>query len=121
MVYRYTKAPSQRQLRVSENIKQAISEIFVRNELSLPLFEKAFITVSEVRISQDLKIATTYVASISQIDENELIKFLNEIAPDIKRVLRKKLALRFTPEIRFAYDKSFDDGAKIEDLLHKIK
>ncbi len=121
MVYRYTKAPSQRQLRVSETIKQAISEIFVRNELSLPAFEKIFITVSEVRISQDLKIATAFVASISGVDEDELIKFLNDIAPQIKRILRKKVELRFTPDVRFAYDKSFDDGAKIEALLHKTK
>ncbi len=121
MVYRYTKAPSKRQLRVSENIKQAISEMFVRNELSFPLFEKVFITVSEVRISQDLKIATTYIASINDVDEDELIQFLNGIGPDIKRILRNKLDLRFTPDIRFAYDKSFDYGAKIEDLLHKVK
>jgi ribosome-binding factor A len=121
MVYRYTKAPSQRQLMVAEIIKEAISEIFIRNELSQPAFEKIFITVSEVRISPDLKIATAFVASISEVDKNELIGFLNGMASQIRLILRKKVDLRFTPEVRFAYDKSFDDGAKIEALLHETK
>lgn len=121
MVYRYNKAPTQRQLRVSESIKHIISEIFVRNDLSLPIFENMFVSVSEVRISPDLKMATAFVSSINKVDENEMIKFLNNVAPEIRHIIGKNLNLRCTPEIRFIYDKSFDDAAKIEAILQNTR
>lgn len=121
MVLRYTKLPTVRQLRVAESIKEAVCEIFARNEPSFIFLEKIFVTVSEVRIAADLKLATIFVATIMSVDKVELISFLNDNLPQIKHLLAKKIHLKYVPMIRFMYDNSFDEGAKINALLHEIK
>lgn len=120
MVYRYHKPPTQRQLQVGEAIKHAISEVFIRNELSHPFFEKVLITVSEARISPDLKLATAFISAMDQVNENDLVKFLNEISHTIRKLVAKKIDLKFAPEIRFAIDKSFKEGAKIDQIIAKL-
>ncbi len=121
MVYRYSKPPSQRQLRVAESIRHGLSEVFMRNEMAVPALDKIFITVSEVRISPDLKLATAFVSSVNTQNIDELIEFLNEKAPLIRKLLAPKVALKYMPEVRFALDKSFEEGAHIDELLHKAR
>lgn len=121
MVYRYSKPPTQRQLRVGEELKHVISFMFSRNELSHPFFEQVMITVSEVRVSPDLKLATAFISAMEQVNENDLVKFLNEISPTIRKIVAKKVNLKFAPEIRFAVDKSFKEGAKVDAIIAKLK
>jgi ribosome-binding factor A len=121
MVYRYSKPPTQRQLRVGEELKHGLSFMFSRNELSHPFFEQVMITVSEVRVSPDLKLATAFVSAMEQVNENDLVKFLNEISPTIRKIIAKKVNLKFAPEVRFAVDKSFKEGAKIDSIIAKLK
>ena len=121
MVYRYTKAPTQRQLRVSEEIRHALSEVITRNELSDPFFEKVRVTVSQVRISQDLKIATAFLALPDEVDQKAVIKSMNEIAYVIRKLISKKVILRFIPEICFVIDESIQTASEIESILSQIK
>lgn len=117
MVYRYNKPPSQRQLKVAEALKRALSDVFTFKRLSHPFFEKIMITVSEVRISGDLKLATAFINFHEDVDKDQLIKLLNEISPYIKKLIADKVTLRFLPQIRFVYDESFDYAQKIDKLL----
>lgn len=120
MVYRYNKPPTQRQLQVAESIKHTISEMFLRNDLSHPFFEQNIITVSEVRISPDLKLATVFISAADEIDMTKLLKLLNEISHIFRSTLRKKMALRTIPQVRFAYDESFKNAQKIEDIINSL-
>jgi ribosome-binding factor A len=121
MVYRYSKAPSQRQLKVSEEIRHALSDVLIKNELSHPFFEKHIITVSQVRISQDLKMATAFMAFPKELDENALLKMFNEIAPTFRKLITKKINLKFSPEIRFTLDESIKTGSEVDEILQKLK
>jgi ribosome-binding factor A len=120
MVLRYHKEPSQRQLQVSEEIRRAISEVFIRNELSDPFFDKVMVTVSVVRISQDLKIATVFLALPKEADPKPILKALNEIAKPIRSLMIKKIKLRFSPELRFVIDESFKSGDEVDSILSKL-
>lgn len=121
MVLRYIKPPSIRQLRVAESIKKSIIEVITRNELPIPMLEKTFITISEVRISPDLKLATIFVATMMDVNKEEILYILNDSQFMIKHLVAKKVNLKFIPVLRFAYDSSFEEGAKINGILHKIK
>ena len=117
MVLKYNKPPSQRQLQVAENIRHVLAEFFIRGELNHPYFDNVMITVSEVRISPDLKIATAFLVLPIQSDKNEIIKVLRESSPHIRKAIAKRVQLRYLPEIRFALDESIERAAKINDLL----
>jgi ribosome-binding factor A len=120
MTYRYTKPPTQRQLRVAESIRHEIANILLRNELNHTFFEKHLISVSEVRISLDLKIATAFMIFPEDLDKKALLKFFKELSPIIRKLISKRMNLRFAPEIRFAIDDSLDKAFKVEKLLSKI-
>lgn len=120
MVYRYSKPPTQRQLQVAENLKHLISDIFVHNELSHPFFEHNIITVSEVRISPDLKLATAFVTASDEIDMTKLLKLLNDISHVFRKKLQRRIDLRATPQIRFAFDESFKNAQKITDIINSL-
>ena len=83
--------------------------------------DSMFITVSEVRISADLKIATAFVSSINKDHIDAIVKYLNENASIVRKALSPKLHLKYTPQIRFMYDKSFDEGARMEKVFNTIK
>ncbi len=121
MVYRYTTAPTSRQLKVGQAIRQALSEILQRNELSHPFFEKTMITVSEVRVSPDLKVATAFLILPDNSDQKKIVKFFNEIAPTFRKLVTSKINLRFSPEIRFTIDDSIQKAAELEALFRKDK
>ena len=117
MTDRLGKPVSQRQLRVGEMIKQSLSMIFLRNEAKVPNLETNIITVTEVRMSQDLKIAKAYVLPLGGKDADEVIKKLKEYSFLIRKILSKKIIIKFLPKILFRKDESFEYAEKIENLI----
>lgn len=113
-----SKAPSQRQLRVGEEIRHALSDIFRRGDCRDAEALGVSITVSEVRISPDLKNATAYVSSLTGAKQAELIEVLNHAAPMLRRQLGNKVVLRSLPKLFFKLDKSFDEANRIHTLLN---
>ena len=108
---------SQRQLRVGEMIKQALGMIFLRDEAKLPNFDTKEITVTEVRMSQDLKIAKAFVLPLGGKNSQEAIKILKEFSFVVRKVLSKKITMKYLPKILFVKDESFDYAEKIENLI----
>jgi len=111
------KPISQRQLRVGEMIKQSLGMIFVRNEAKIPNLETNNITVTEVKMSQDLKIAKAYVLPLGGKDADAIINILKEFSFLIRKILSKKITMKFLPKILFAKDESFEYAEKIENLI----
>tara|TARA_B100001245_G_scaffold213452_1_gene179365 strand:+ start:528 stop:899 length:372 start_codon:yes stop_codon:yes gene_type:complete len=108
---------SQRQLRVGEMIKQSLGMIFVRNEVKIPNLETNSITVTEVKMSQDLKIAKAFVLPLGGKNAEETINILKEFSFLVRKVLSKKITMKFLPKILFTKDESFDYAEKIEKLI----
>ena len=111
------KPISQRQLRVGEMIKQSLGMIFVKNEAKVPNLETNNITVTEVKMSQDLKIAKAYVLPLGGKDADEKIKILKEYSFLVRKTLSKKIFMKFLPKIIFTKDDSFEYAEKIENLI----
>ena len=114
------KPISQRQLRVGEMIKQSLGMIFVRNEAKVPNLETNNITVTEVKMSQDLKIAKAYVLPLGGKDADTIVNTLKEFSFLIRKALSKKITMKFLPKILFAKDESFEYAEKIENLIKQI-
>ena len=111
------KPISQRQLRVGEMIKQSLGMIFVRNEAKLPNLEPNNITVTEVQMSQDLKIAKAFILPLGGKNSEETVEKLKEFSFLIRKVLSKKITMKFLPKLLFVKDESFDYAEKIENLI----
>ena len=112
---------SQRQLRVGELIKQSLGQIFLRDEAKVPLLETKNITVTEVRMSPDLKNARAYVIPLGGKDSDKTVSILTEFSHLIRKALSKKIDMKFLPRVSFISDKSFDYAEKIEQLIQKNK
>ena len=108
---------TQRQLRVGEMVKQALGMIFLREEAKLPNLQTREITVTEVRMSPDLKTAKAFVLPLGGKDTQEAIDKLKEFSFVIRKVLSKKITMKFLPKILFVKDESFDYAEKIENLI----
>ena len=111
------KPVSQRQLRVGEMIKQSLGMIFARNEAKVPNLDTNNITVTEVKMSQDLKVAKAFVLPLGGKNAEETITILKEFSFLIRKTLSKKITMKFLPKILFAKDESFDYAEKIENLI----
>ncbi|WP_075290769.1 30S ribosome-binding factor RbfA [Pararhizobium arenae] len=113
-----SSAPSQRMLRVGEQVRAALTQVLQRGEVRDPLIEKTVISISEVRMSPDLKIATAYVTPLGVADHAEPIAALNKNAKYIRGRLTPHLRqMKYMPEVRFRDDTSFDNYKKIDELL----
>tara|TARA_B100001146_G_C16062316_1_gene382681 strand:- start:407 stop:775 length:369 start_codon:yes stop_codon:yes gene_type:complete len=122
MIRQNDNAPfSQRQLRVGELIKQSLGQIFLRDEAKLPILETKNITVTEVRMSPDLKNARAYVIPLGGKDSEETVHILTKFSYLIRKTLSKKIDMKFLPRVSFVSDKSFDYAEKIEKLIRKNK
>ena len=110
---------SQRQLRVGEMIKQALGNIFMRGEAKLPNIETRNITVTEVRMSPDLKTAKAFVLPLGGKNANEIIDILKEFSFIVRKTLSKKISMKFLPKLLFVKDESFEYAEKIENLIKK--
>ena len=111
------KSTTQRQLRVGEMIKQSLGIIFSKNEAKVPELETNDITVTEVKMSQDLKVAKAFVLPLGGHDAEEKIEKLKKFSFLIRKVLSKKITIKFLPKILFEKDESFDYAEKIENLI----
>ena len=116
------KGPTQRQLRVGEQLRHIIAETMSRGHFSNELLLDANnVTVSEVRITPDLRNATAYVASFVKDESlDEVIEALNQEARVFQKEIGRQLNMKFTPRVRFREDDSFEEAGRIESLLHDI-
>ena len=122
MIRQNNNAPfSQRQLRVGEMIKQSLGQIFLRDEAKVPTLTTKSITVTEVRMSRDLKNARAYVIPLGGKDTDNIVNVLTEFSHLIRKALSKKVDMKFLPKVSFIGDKSFDYAEKIEKLIQKNK
>ena len=112
---------SQRQLRVGELIKQSLGQIFLRDEAKVPTLETKNITVTEVRMSPDLKNARAYVIPLGGKDTENTVDVLTKFSYLIRKALSKKIDMKFLPKVSFIGDTSFDYAEKIEKLIQKNK
>ncbi len=115
------KTFSQRQLRVGELVKQNLGELFIRNEAKIPSINSKLITVTEVRMTPDLKTARVYVIPLGGIDMMETVRALTEYSHLVRKALSKRLVIKFLPKLTFVEDNSFEYAEKIERIIKKIK
>lgn len=111
--------PTQRQLRVAEEIRHVLSGIFSRHEFRDPDLAAANITVNEVRIAPDLKRATAFISRLGRSDVHLLIPFLVRATPYLRGQVAQALRLRVAPDIIFQPDHALDYAMKIEELMHR--
>ena len=108
------KPVTQRQLRVGEMIKQSLGMIFIRDEAKLPNLSTKEVTVTEVRMSPDLKTAKIFVMPLGGKDAEEVVTKLKEFSFVIRKVLSKKIVMKFLPKLFFVKDDSFDTQKKLK-------
>lgn len=109
---------SHRLLRVGENIRHALSEIFSRGEIRDPAVEGVSITVTEVRCSPDLRNATIFVMPLGGVHEHEVVDSLNRNGKYIRGQLSRMVNMKYLPKLKFTSDTSFGEADHIEQLLH---
>ena len=115
------KTFTQRQLRVGELVKQNLGELFIRNEAKIPSINTKLITVTEVRMTPDLKTARVYVTPFGGSDLEELVRILTEYSHLVRKALSKRLDIKFLPKLTFVEDNSFEYAEKIEKIIKKNK
>ncbi|PYE89226.1 30S ribosome-binding factor RbfA [Phyllobacterium leguminum] len=109
---------SQRQLRVGEQVRHALSNVLQRGDITDPVLENSVLSVSEVRLSPDLKIATCFISVVGMADNDAVIKALSTHAKFIRgRVAPELRQMKYMPEFRFRTDTSFDNFSKIDAIL----
>ena len=118
---RHVQAPgkgnSQRQLRVGELVRHAVSEILSRGEVHDPVIETHLITVPEVRMSPDLRLATIYVMPLGGTDEKDVLAALERNKRYLRGEIAHRVNLKFAPDVRFRIDERFEEAERIERLL----
>ena len=110
---------SQRQLRVGEEMRHALAEIFLRGALRDPALQDLNITVTEVRVSPDLKHAIAFVMPLGGRQAAEAVAGLRRSAAFLRRELARAVKLRVAPTVAFELDASFDHASRVEALLHR--
>ena len=121
MLIRIEAVVNQRQQRVAEEIRHVLANIIQRGELKDPQLMDLSVTVSEVRVSPDLKNATAFIAPLGGGSSEALATAMNRAAPFIRMRLGKELSLKYLPKVIFEADKSFDYAQKIESILAHSK
>jgi ribosome-binding factor A len=108
---------SQRQLRVGELIRHELAAMLTRGEVHDPVIETHMITVPEVRMSPDLRLATIYVMPLGGRDAKDVLDALDRNKRYVRGEIARRVSLKFAPEIRFRIDERFDEVERIEKLL----
>lgn len=103
-----SSGPGQRQLRVGELIRRTLSEVLLRGDVHDPDLNRMSITVGEVRVTTDLRVATIYVLPLGGQGKDEVVQLLARNKGELRRIIGKKLTLKFAPELRFQLDETFD-------------
>ena len=113
-----TPGGSQRQLRVGELVRHALADLLMRGEVHDPVIEGHLITIPEVRMSPDLRLATVYVMPLAGRDTDEVIAAFERNKKFMRGEIAHQINLKFAPDIRFRLDESFENAAKIDALLN---
>lgn len=113
--------PSQRMLRVGEMIRHELAAVLSRGEIHDDVLSKTVVTIPEVRMSTDLKLATVYVMPLGGLNVEAVVEALNTHKKYIRSVIAKAINLKFAPEVRFKHDDTFDEAMKIDKLLDSAK
>lgn len=113
------KGPSQRQLRAGELIRHALVDIMQRETLREPALDGVSVTLSEVRLSPDLKHAHVFAAPLGGERQQEVIEALNRVAPYLRGLLGKKIEMKYTPALIFKSDQTFAEAERIDALLSR--
>ncbi|MFO1184834.1 MAG: 30S ribosome-binding factor RbfA [Bauldia sp.] len=116
---RSSPAPSPRGLRVGEMIRHALAETLMRGEIHDPVFDGVLVTVAEVKMSPDLKLATAYVAPLAGKDADAILEAFERNRRFLRGVIAKRVNLRYAPDLRFRLDESFAEGERIDALLRQ--
>lgn len=116
-----TKGPTQRQLRIGELVRHAISELLSRREIHDPALDKTIVTIPEVRMSSDLRLATVYVMPLGGGDVEKVIKAMAANSKFIRGHVARAVNLKYAPDLRYLKDQSFDEGMRIDALLESEK
>lgn len=111
------KAPSQRQLRVGELIRHALADMLTRGEVHDPVLETTLVTIPEVRMTADLRLATVYVMPLGGKDQEAVIEAFNRNRKFLRGEIAHHVNLKFAPDIRFLIDERFGEAERIEKLL----
>jgi len=111
------KEPSQRQLKVGETIRHALADIFSRGEIVDGVLSRHSLTVPEVRMSPDLKLATVFVIPLGGGEAEEAVAHLEKHKRYLRGLVAKRVSMRFMPELRFKVDTSFEASSRIDELL----
>ena len=106
-----------RHLRVGELVKQNLGQIFIKNEAKIPSLNTKLITVTEVKMSSDLRSARAYVIPLGGKETKKTVNILTEFSYLVRKALSKKLDIKFLPKLYFVEDKSFDYAERIEKLI----
>ncbi len=109
--------PSQRQLRVGELVRRALSDILMRGDIHDTDLNRLSVTVGEVRMSPDLRVATAYVLPLGGKGQDEVVKLLARNQGELRRLIGRKLTLKFAPELRFQLDETFDRLDEARELF----
>jgi ribosome-binding factor A len=111
------RGPSQRQLRIGEELRHVLAQVLARGELRDPALAHANVTVTEVRVSPDLSNATVYVVPLGGTDSEAIVEALNHAQGFLRTALAHELDLRRTPHLRFAVDRTFDEAGRVREIL----
>nr|WP_294914945.1 30S ribosome-binding factor RbfA [uncultured Neokomagataea sp.] len=109
--------PSTRQLRVAEEVRRVLSDVFARTEFRDPELFDVHVTVTEVRISPDFRHATAFVARLGRTDIDEVLPALKRAAPFLRKALSKTMRLRIVPEVHFQPDTALDNAMELNQIL----
>jgi len=113
-----TSGGSQRQLRVGELVRHALAEMLTRGEVHDPVIESHLVTVPEVRMTADLRLATVYVMPLGGRDADEVVAAFERHKKFLRAELAHRINLKFAPDIRFRVDERFAEAERIDKLLH---
>ncbi len=117
----HAKPPSQRQLRVGELVRHKLAELLARGEIHDDVIASHVITVPEVRLSHDLKLATVYVVALGGTDTDAVIEALERNKRFIRAEVARAVNLKFAPDVRFRRDETFEEASRIDALLASPK
>lgn len=114
-----SKAPSQRQLRVAEEIRYALAMTMERGDIHDPYLQQHSLTFTEVRVSPDLKNATAFFTPLGGGDAQPMLEALKRATPFLRHEMARKVEMKFVPRLSFQVDTSFDEYSHIDALLHR--
>lgn len=114
-----SRNPSQRQLRIGEELRHAIAEVFERNEWRDPVLREVAVTFSEVQVGNDLRRATVFVSPLGGQNSDEVVDALSRASSFLRSATSKRVRLRYMPTLKFEHDNSFDQADRIDELLRR--